>query len=86
MRDLIGKMPGQVMLGLILLVALAGYLAGCWWREWKHCRCCKGTGRHYRKDGKAFRDCWWCRRTPGRRVRVGRRVLNRFGKGRRASA
>lgn len=54
------------------------YALACWWRPLAHCRCCKGSGRHYRKGGKYFRDCWWCRKTPGRRWRLGRRIWNFF--------
>ncbi|MEU4776889.1 hypothetical protein [Micromonospora sp. NPDC023633] len=86
MRELIGEMPWQVMLALIAVAGLAGYAVDCWWREWKPCWCCKGSAKHYRDDGKVFRDCWVCRRSPGRKLRIGRRVWNRFAKVRKAAS
>lgn len=53
------------------------YAVSCWWFPLGHCHCCKGAGRHSRKDGKVFRDCRWCRGS-GRRWRIGRRVWNFF--------
>jgi hypothetical protein len=72
------------MLALALLVWTLAYLAGCRWRAFKPCWCCKGNGKHYRDDGKAFRDCWWCGGS-GRKLRIGRRVWNRFAKVRNAA-
>lgn len=58
-------------LGLAVLLAVV-YRVECWWRPWAPCWCCKGDARHWRSDGKTFRDCWWCRGT-GRRRRVAAR-------------
>lgn len=63
-------------------VWLAGYAIACRWRPFAHCGCCKGSGRHYSKNGKTFRDCWWCNHT-GRRLRVGRKVYNALSAARR---
>ncbi|MEV1331103.1 hypothetical protein AB0J20_16175 [Micromonospora costi] len=84
MRHLIAATPPVVM-GLLVLAGWATYYVAecCWWQFGK-CWCCKGRGRHHRKDGKVFRDCHWCRGS-GRRLRVGRRVWNRFAKVRNAS-
>lgn len=75
-----GGLPWWAWIALGLVGWGLYYIAACRWRPWAHCFCCKGTGRHYRKDGRVFRDCWWCRRTPSRRLRIGRRVWNRFAK------
>lgn len=58
-------------------VRVAWYVLSCWHWPLGKCMCCKGAGRHARKDGAVFRDCWWCRGT-GRRWRIGRRVWNFF--------
>lgn len=65
---------------LAAIVAVRGvwYALSCWWRPLKPCWCCKGQAVHMRKDGKVFRQCWVCRRSPGRRWRIGRRVWNFF--------
>ena len=73
------------MVALVLLAWALGYVVACCWMQFGHCWCCKGRGRHYRKDGKVFRDCHWCRGS-GRRLRVGRRVWNRFAKLRKAAS
>ncbi|MEV5629209.1 hypothetical protein [Micromonospora tulbaghiae] len=86
MRDLIASTPGWVMVALAAVVFIAVKVASWRWRPWAPCWCCKGTGKHYRDDGKVFRDCWWCRRSPGRRLRIGRRVWNRFAKVRKAAS
>ncbi|HEY9370479.1 hypothetical protein [Streptomyces sp.] len=76
--------PWKFTLGLLAVLTIIK--AAQWlWRPFAHCWCCKGSGRHSRKDGKVFRDCRWCRGS-GRRLRVGRRVWNRFARVRKASA
>jgi len=64
--------------------ALAGpamYAGSCWWFPFANCWCCKGAGRHRRKDGKVLRDCRICKGT-GKRLRIGRRIWNRYKKAR----
>ncbi|MGN9802092.1 hypothetical protein [Micromonospora sp. L32] len=79
-----GGLPWWVWLILAALTA-AAYKVGEWrWRPFAPCWCCKGSGKHHRKDRKVFRDCWWCRGS-GRRKRIGRRVWDRFAKVRNAA-
>lgn len=60
----------------VFVVAPACYAASCaWWPHGK-CWCCGGAGRHFRGDGRVFRDCRVCRGS-GRRLRMGRRVWNK---------
>jgi len=44
-------------------LAVAGKLLSgrLWWRPWGHCWCCKGKGRHSRRDGRLWHDCRICR-------------------------
>ncbi|MEV1295754.1 hypothetical protein [Pseudonocardia sp. NPDC049635] len=60
-------------------VAAAGaaYVATCWWWPFGFCWCCHGRGKHFRRGGRAFRDCGWCSGR-GRRFRVGSVVLARL--------
>lgn len=51
------------------LVALAVYLARCYWYPDAKCSCCKGRGRHEATNGKILRNCRWCDGS-GRRRRV----------------
>lgn len=70
-------MSSTLMIAGVLAVVAGWYAIGCWWFPLAHCRCCKGSGRHYRRDGKAFHGCWWCKGS-GRRWRIGRRMWNFF--------
>lgn len=72
-------MPWWLWAVLIGLSWAAVYLAGCRWRPFAACLCCKGNGKHARADGKVWRKCRWCRGS-GTRLRVGRRVWNRFAR------
>lgn len=66
------------------------YVASCWWWPFTDCGCCGGRGTHSReqkgktKRKRVFRDCrgWRCWprgcRGAGRKLRIGRRVWNRF--------
>ena len=67
----------RTALALIAFVALAVgvYVLSCWWLPFAPCWCCKGGGRHFRKDGKALRMCRWCKGS-GRRRRIGRRFYD----------
>lgn len=67
--------PPWVIVTVTVLLAVAAYVCSCWWFPFGPCWCCKGVGRHFRKDGKALRLCWWCKGS-GRRLRIGRRVFN----------
>lgn len=75
-----------ILIGFALLLALV-YAAECWWFPFRRCHCpfkpCEG-GRHYSKDRKHHRDCWWCKGT-GRRLRFGRRIYNLIESKRRAT-
>jgi hypothetical protein len=68
--------PILIIAGVVAVVA-GWYALGCWWRPLAYCLCCSGAGTHARKDGKVFRNCWWCNGS-GRRWRIGRRVWNFF--------
>ena len=61
--------------------AVVAYVATCWWWPFAFCACCRGKGKHFRKDGRAFRDGGWCAGR-GRRFRVGAVVLARARNGR----
>lgn len=63
------------VLAVVLVGWAAGYAVSCWWFPFGSCWCCKGKGRHYRKDGKVFRDCKRMCKGTGRRRRVGRTVF-----------
>lgn len=74
-----------VLAWLAIITGLIGYqVASGWWFPLTSCWCCKGSGRHSRKDGKVFRDCRVCRGR-GRRFRIGRKIWNYF-RGLRARA
>jgi hypothetical protein len=75
----IGDHPRGFLI-LVGVVWLAVYGVGCWWFPFGNCWCCKGKGVHYRKDGKAFRDCKWVCKGRGRRRRFGRTVFEWFRK------
>lgn len=65
------------MVALTLLAALwlAGYAVAVRFWPWANCRRCHGNGKSRSPSGKAFRRCPRCKGS-GRRLRLGRRVLN----------
>lgn len=69
---------------LAIAAVIIWYAGSCWLWPYAHCRICAGTGRHERSDGKVHRPCWWCRGS-GRRLRIGRRIYNRYARARRDS-
>lgn len=56
------------------VAAAVAYVLTCWWWPYGFCWCCKGRGKHFRKGGRAFRDCGICEGR-GRRFRVGAVLL-----------
>jgi hypothetical protein len=70
-------MRSTLMIAGAVIAAAGWYALNCWVWPLAHCYCCKGAGRHARKDGAVFRPCWWCKST-GRRWRIGRRIWNFF--------
>lgn len=64
------------------LFLTAVYIAECAWWPFARCWCCKGSGRHSRKDSRVWRDCRICRGS-GRRLRIGRRIANAISRRRR---
>lgn len=70
-------MGSTLMIAVVVASVAAWYALSCWVWPLRPCRCCDGSGRHERKDGKVFRACRWCRGS-GRRWRIGRRVWNYF--------
>ncbi len=60
-----------------VVVWILYYAGSCWLFPLADCFCCKGNGKHARKDRKVFRRCWWCRGS-GARWRIGRRIWNYF--------
>ncbi|MFI7587893.1 hypothetical protein ACIB24_12545 [Spongisporangium articulatum] len=70
-------MPTDVLLALAALGLVAGYWFAC--RFWPYAACwrCNGTGKLPSPSGKRFRTCPRCKGT-GRRLRLGRHVLNTF--------
>lgn len=74
--------PGAGLACAVTEIGVLAYSAACWWRPFRDCWCCDGTGKHYKeKDGKriskTFKPCRWCRGL-GRRLRIGRRIYNHF--------
>lgn len=67
-------MPPWMIVTLVGLVGLIGYVIECMWWPYGRCWCCGGTGKHFRSDGKVFRDCNWVCKGSGRRIRVGLRI------------
>ena len=63
------------LLLLALTVITAGYLGTCWIWPFGACRRCKGRGRSRSRIVRVFRLCPRCDGT-GRRLRLGRHVLN----------
>lgn len=70
----LGEHP-RATLAMIGSLGLAVYALSCWWFPFGKCWCCKGSGRHYRKDGRVFRDCKRMCKGTGRRRRVGRTMF-----------
>lgn len=80
----------ELVVALAVLVATGGswwaagaayagaYVATCWWWPYAFCWCCHGKGKHFRRGGRAFRDCGVCAGR-GRRFRVGAVLLARAG-------
>lgn len=67
---------GWAVLAGVAIVLLFVAQAVLW--PYGFCWVCKGSGRWYRnKARKSFRDCWWCHGA-GKRLRVVRRIYNRF--------
>lgn len=66
----IGAKYSLVLGGITYVV---GYVLSCWWFDLARCLCCSGSGKHWRKDRKVFRRCWWCSGRGARR-RIGRMV------------
>jgi len=74
----VGRWLAEHPMGTLILAGLAAalvYGVSCWWFPFGRCWCCGGSGRHYRKDGKVFRDCKRMCKGTGRRRRVGRTVF-----------
>lgn len=68
-------MTTAVVLALAVVGVPAAYLISCRIWPYGNCRTCHGTSKLHSPTGRAFRPCRRCRST-GRRLRVGRRVLN----------
>lgn len=73
MLELIG--PGLAAAGL--------YALTCWWWPFANCPRCHGSAKSQGVGG--FRRCPRCRGT-GRRLRIGRRILNHFSQARAKAA
>ncbi|WP_020388979.1 hypothetical protein [Kribbella catacumbae] len=65
-----------LLLASLAVVLVALYLAGC--RIWPYANCprCTGSGKSGSPTRKSFRNCPRCKGT-GRRIRLGRRLLDR---------
>ena len=63
-----GRSPvnGQVFLGVVIVLAVAGYLFSLWRYPLSRCRRCKGTGRVAGSRGKAWGRCPACKDKPPR--------------------
>lgn len=80
-----GHVPGWLVATLTVIVAVGVYVLSCWWWPFARCWCCDGKAHHSPKDNSRIsRPCRWCRGT-GKRLRLGRRVWNRFAKIRKAA-
>lgn len=78
-------MDPSILLVLAAVVWLAGYAAAVRWWPYVACRKCSGASKLRSPSGKAWRICTRCRGT-GRRLRLGRRVLNAFSTSARQAA
>jgi Zn finger protein HypA/HybF involved in hydrogenase expression len=65
----------SVVLVLAAAGALALYLVTCRIWPYGNCRRCHGSSKLHSPTGRSFRPCPRCKST-GRRLRIGRRVLN----------
>lgn len=70
-------MSPSVVLVLTAIVVAAGYGLAC--RVWPYaaCRRCHGSGKSRSPSGKAWRPCRRCKGS-GARLRIGRRIINRW--------
>jgi hypothetical protein len=59
------------------IVIVGKYALSCWVWPIRRCWVCKGTGAHQRADRAVRRPCRWCRGSGGR-LRIGRRLYNRW--------
>jgi len=82
--------PGHVATAAAVFVFLVGaYLVRCLIWPMADCWCCDGDGHHRpepngKRRSKISRPCRWCRHT-GKRLRLGRRIINRVRRTRKAA-
>jgi hypothetical protein len=76
----------QAVIGLLILVTLSGgYVLACIGWPYRRCRRCQGAGHTRAPIGRGLRLCPRCQAT-GRRLRLGRRLWNRYQRLRRDGA
>ena len=68
-------MDGPLLLALAAIVWAAGYAVACAVWPFANCQRCHGNGKSRSPSGRAFRRCPRCKGS-GRRLRLGRRILN----------
>jgi hypothetical protein len=73
------------IVALILLTLGGGYVLACIGWPYAHCRRCHGAGHTRAPLGRGLRLCARCGAT-GRRLRLGRRIWNRYQRLRRDGA
>ncbi|MEU4570756.1 hypothetical protein [Micromonospora sp. NPDC023956] len=73
-----------IAVGVLAAWALT-YALSCWIRPFRDCWVCDGKAHHRSAaNRKLSRPCRWCKAT-GKRLRIGRRVWNRFARIRNAA-
>jgi hypothetical protein len=76
----------QLVIAALILVTLGGgYALACIGWPFAHCRHCHGAGHLRAPLGRGLRLCRRCHAT-GRRLRLGRRLWNRYQRLRRDGA
>jgi hypothetical protein len=76
----------QAVIGLLIFVTLGGgYVLACIGWPYRTCRVCHGAGHTRALLGRGLRLCARCGAT-GRRLRLGRRLWNRYQRLRRDGA
>jgi len=67
----------ELLLGVIILVAMAIWLIRSWWWPFKACPACKGrSGRGRGSSRSSYNRCWRCKGQP-EQVKVTARLISK---------